>query len=68
MICHGFKGGIGTSSRKVTIGSKVYMLGVLVQANYGSHESLTIAGVPVGKEISDLMPELDPLKKDDTIF
>ena len=64
MICHGFKGGIGTSSRKVTIGSKVYTLGVLVQANYGSRESLTVAGVPVGKEISDLMPELDSLNEE----
>jgi L-aminopeptidase/D-esterase-like protein len=65
MICHGFKGGIGTSSRKVTIGSRVYTIGVLVQANYGTRESLTIAGVPVGKEIPDLMPEIDPLKKDE---
>jgi D-aminopeptidase len=65
MICHGFKGGIGTSSRKVTIGSKVYTLGVLVQANYGTRESLMIAGVPFGKEISDLMPEIDPEKKEE---
>jgi L-aminopeptidase/D-esterase-like protein len=63
MICHDFKGGIGTSSRKVEIGSKVYNLGVLVQANYGIRRTLTIAGVPVGKEIPDLMPELDPLLK-----
>jgi D-aminopeptidase len=65
MICHGFKGGIGTSSRKVTVGSRVYTIGVLVQANYGTRESLTIAGVPVGKEIPDLMPEIDPMKKDE---
>jgi D-aminopeptidase len=65
MICHGFKGGIGTSSRKVTVGSRVYTIGVLVQANYGTRESLTIAGVPVGKEIPDLMPDIDPLKKDE---
>jgi L-aminopeptidase/D-esterase-like protein len=63
MICHDFKGGIGTSSRKVGIGSKVYTLGVLVQANYGIRRTLTVAGVPVGKEIPDLMPELNPLQK-----
>ena len=66
MICHGFKGGIGTSSRKVTIGSNEYTLGVLVQANYGNRESLTVAGVPVGKEISDLMPELDSLNEEES--
>jgi D-aminopeptidase len=65
MVCHDFKGGTGTSSRMVTVGSKVYTLGVLVQANYGIRRTLTIAGVPVGKEITDLMPEIDPLKKDE---
>ena len=47
MVAHGFKGGIGTASR-ITSG---YTVGVLVQANYGTRESLTIAGVPVGREI-----------------
>jgi D-aminopeptidase len=56
MICHNFKGGIGTSSRVVTVLSENYTLGVLVQANYGIRDTLTIAGVPVGKEITDLMP------------
>ncbi len=65
MICHGFKGGVGTSSRKVTIDSYEYTLGVLVQANYGSRETLTIAGVPVGKEISELMPELESIDKEE---
>jgi len=65
MICHDFKGGTGTSSRKVTVGSKDYTLGVLVQANYGIRRTFTVAGVPVGKEITDLMPEIDPLKKDE---
>ena len=58
MICHRFKGGIGTSSRRVVIDDNEYMLGVLVQANYGVRETLTIAGVPVGAEITDLMPEM----------
>ncbi|HBR86921.1 MAG TPA: aminopeptidase [Candidatus Marinimicrobia bacterium] len=56
MVCHSFKGGIGTSSRIVTIEKTKYTLGVLVQANYGDRKNLTIAGVPVGKEITDLMP------------
>ena len=56
MVCHSFKGGIGTASRVVTIKNQDYTLGVLVQANYGDRKNLTIAGVPVGKEITDLMP------------
>jgi L-aminopeptidase/D-esterase-like protein len=48
MVAHGFKGGIGTASR--TTGG--YVVGVLVQANYGTRESLTIAGVPVGREVT----------------
>ena len=56
MMCHEFKGGIGTSSRVVNVGGKDYTVGVLVQANYGARRTLTIAGVPVGKEITDLMP------------
>ena len=54
MICNGFKGGIGTSSRIVTAGGKQYTLGVLVQCNYGG--DLQIAGAPVGREIQDLRP------------
>lgn len=56
MIAHGFKGGTGTSSRKVELKEGNYTVGVLVQANYGSRALLTIAGVPVGKEITDLRP------------
>jgi L-aminopeptidase/D-esterase-like protein len=48
MVAHGFKGGIGTASRRV---AGTYLVGVLVQANYGTREVLTIAGVPVGREI-----------------
>jgi D-aminopeptidase len=58
MICHDFKGGIGTSSREIRVHDGCYTLGVLVQANYGDRQHLTIAGVPVGKEIPDLMPEI----------
>ncbi len=62
MICHQFKGGIGTSSRVVQIGTHEYVVGALVQANYGLREQLTIAGVPVGQEITDLMPEEQPIQ------
>ncbi len=49
MICYGFKGGIGTSSRK----AGDYTVGVLVQCNCGRRDQLTIAGVPVGREIGN---------------
>jgi D-aminopeptidase len=57
MKCYDFKGGIGTASRVVQAGSKHFTVGVLVQANHGSRSQLMIAGVPVGQEIRDLMPE-----------
>ena len=56
MVCHQFKGGTGTSSRRVTGGNGAYTVGVLVQCNYGSRPQLRIAGVPVGAEITDLLP------------
>ena len=56
MVAHQFKGGTGTSSRKLEEKDGSYTIGVLVQANYGRRELLQIAGVPVGKEITDLMP------------
>ncbi len=56
MIAHGFKGGIGTSSRVLSGREGGYTVGALVQANYGGRDLLRIAGVPVGKEITDLMP------------
>ena len=55
MICHWFKGGIGTSSRVIDKREGGYTVGVLVQANYGSRNQLTIAGVPVGKELLDTL-------------
>ncbi|HEX8332223.1 MAG TPA: P1 family peptidase [Segetibacter sp.] len=56
MVCHGFKGGIGTSSRVLDKNSGGYTVGVLVQANYGSRSQLTIAGVPVGRLLRDTLP------------
>ncbi len=51
-----FKGGTGSASRIVETEMGSYTLGVLVQANFGRRELLTICGVPVGREISELMP------------
>jgi D-aminopeptidase len=58
MVCHEFKGGIGTASRKLDekSGEYTYTIGVLVQANHGARHSLTVAGVPVGRAITDLRP------------
>lgn len=55
MVCHGFKGGIGTSSRIIDKSLGGYTIGVLVQANHGGRSQLTIAGVPVGKELLDTL-------------
>jgi D-aminopeptidase len=56
MMCYGFKGGIGTSSRKLDQNASGYTVGVLVQANFGRRNQLRIAGVPVGTEITDGTP------------
>ena len=52
MSCLGFKCGTGTSSRVVTTAGSSFTVGVLVQANFGERRQLTMAGVPVGREIS----------------
>ena len=51
MICNGFKGGIGTSSRKLAEKDGGFTVGVLVQCNYGSRQNFRVAGIPVGREI-----------------
>ncbi len=51
MICHRFKGGIGTASRRLGADEGGFTVGALVQANYGRRERLAIDGVPVGREI-----------------
>ncbi|HEX8734662.1 MAG TPA: P1 family peptidase [Pyrinomonadaceae bacterium] len=56
MMAHGFKGGTGTSSRVLETRFGGYTIGVLVQANYGSRPLFSVAGVPVGREITDLRP------------
>src|SRR5687768_2044519 len=55
MLCNGFKGGIGTSSRVLTKELGGYTVGVLVQCNYGGRRGLRIAGVPVGLEFPNPM-------------
>ena len=52
MICHGFKGGIGTASRLIPFNKDLFVLGVLVQTNYGDRVDLRIDGFPVGREIN----------------
>ncbi|HUF65535.1 MAG TPA: P1 family peptidase [Gemmatimonadaceae bacterium] len=56
MVCHQFKGGIGTASRVLSANAGGYTVGVLVQCNYGLRRDLRVVGVPVGEAITDLMP------------
>jgi D-aminopeptidase len=51
MVCHEFKGGIGTSSRRLPAESGGFTVGALVQANHGKRDWLRVDGVPVGREI-----------------
>jgi len=51
-----FKAGTGTASRRLPGTDGGFCVGVLVQANFGRREQLMIAGVPVGREITDLLP------------
>ena len=60
MVCHGFKGGIGTASRRVDD----YVVGVLVQANYGRRRRFRVDGVPVGELLGERVPE--PARGDET--
>jgi D-aminopeptidase len=55
MMCLGFKGGTGTSSRIVKVRDSTYTIGVLVQSNFGGKRNLKIAGVPVGLELKDTL-------------
>jgi D-aminopeptidase len=53
MVCHEYKCGIGTSSRVVSALGKPYAVGVLVQANYGRRDGLSIIGAPVGRHMRE---------------
>lgn len=52
-VCYGLKGGIGSSSRVMTIDGKVYTLGVLVQTNYGASRDLRLASLPMDVQACD---------------
>jgi len=58
MVSYGFKGGIGTSSRRLSREDGGYTVGALVLTNHGSREQLIVKGAPVGREIEDLLPEI----------
>jgi D-aminopeptidase len=58
MVSYGFKGGIGTSSRKLAAEHGGYTVGALVLTNHGSREQLVVNGRPVGRAIEDLLPEI----------
>ena len=60
MRAYSFKAGIGTASRMVPVAGTGYTVGVLLQANHGRRPQLRIDGVPVGREIPDLLPERGP--------
>lgn len=59
MNCYGFKGGTGTSSRRVSVSGRDVTVGVLMQANFGSRPELVIAGRKVGRELLDDNPMED---------
>ena len=61
MICMGFKGGIGASSRVIEIGAGAYTVGVLALTNYGRRRRLTIGGRLLGPDFPDLLPEVGPV-------
>jgi L-aminopeptidase/D-esterase-like protein len=56
MSCYHYKGGSGTASRVVEFAGTQHVVGVFVQANFGSRSDLTIAGVPVGRSLLDEDP------------
>lgn len=60
MVAYRFKGGIGTASRKLSGAEGGWTVGVLVNCNMGAREDLRLDGVPVGREITDLMPRYKP--------
>ncbi len=55
MMCLGFKGGTGSSSRVIKIKDSTYTVGVLVQSNFGGKSNFSIMGVPVGSELKDTL-------------
>ena len=52
MSCFGFKGGVGTASRRVPEGDGGYIVGLLAVANFGRREELRVMGIPVGQRLA----------------
>ena len=61
MICHGFKGGIGTASRVRPGSERRHTVGVLVQANHGRRRRFAVNGVPVGRALDDVPLPVPPV-------
>lgn len=71
MICHEFKGGIGTSSRVVATKSGTFTVGALVQANHGSREDFRVDGVPIGRLIDPIgtpVPWVEPAESSSIVI
>lgn len=65
-VCYGLKGGIGSSSRIITIDHHLYTIGILVQSNFGATEDLIINNDPIGKRIiASMHHEKDAASKED---
>ncbi len=63
MVCHGLKGGIGSASRCVEIGGEAFTVGVLVQANHGRMEDLTVRGRAVGAELKEQLNRSETVER-----
>ncbi len=68
MYCYHFKGGIGTASRLIQYEEETYVVGVLVVSNFGRREDLTIAGIPIGRELKDWPNETQNKTDDGSIM
>ncbi|WP_067541206.1 DmpA family aminopeptidase [Nocardia crassostreae] len=64
MNCYGFKGGSGTSSRRIAFGARNFTVGVFVQANFGSRAELTVLGRPVGARLDVPNPMETPRRSE----
>lgn len=67
MVCYGFKGGNGTSSRQVQLGGQTYTVGVFLQTNFGGREELTVAGTWLGEILKDNNPLEDLVRSGDAV-
>lgn len=79
MMCHGFKGGTGSSSRVVALGTgekkeekekeeEKYTIAALVQANYGAMKDLRIGGVPIGRILAEEKEDTGKVKQEGSII